>query len=446
MRGTGEYANSGLNYTGTTVSELSNVGAIRGDILSSTNSKISLSVTKVNGDDALTFSSQTSSLYATIDLMDFSGNKIIFETDIYIDGNSDAWNSNGEIIGIYAVTGDNTSFWGFGDIRISSERIKDDAGTVIGHKYFIYTTNGGTFKHEIEGDTWNTLCLEREDISASGSNVNIYLNGEKIYTFTHSGTTTALSGIKIVAKDKSQNVKIHFDNTYFGSARECWGNRGSGSYANNNGAFSFSGVTNTTELKEGGALIGDVNFDSTTKPAVNVTEVDGNKALTLTSQSSSKYVGVAIMDKSNNKMVFQTDFYIDSASDSWGTNGVIAEIYSLINGSTNNFCLGSYAIYSERIKNDAGTTIGHNYFLHTDSVADSKVAITADEWHTLTIEREDISKTSNINVYLDGELVLTWSASKTTTALSHMKIATKDKTEKVTIHFDNVYFGSAKEE
>ena len=82
----------------------------------------------------------------------------------------------------------------------------------------------------------------------------------------------------------------------------------------------------------------------------------------------------------------------------------------------------------------------------TEPAEDAIAIATADEWHTLTIEREDISKTSNINVYLDGELVLTWSSSRTTTALSHMKIAAKDKTEKVTIHFDNVYFGSAKEE
>ena len=219
--------------------------------------------------------------------------------------------------------------------------------------------------------------------------------------------------------------------------------RGTGDYADL--GLNFAGET-ATGLKEAGTLSGDVNFDSTSKPAVNVTEVNGDNALTLTSKSSSKYVGVAIMENSGNKIVFQTDFYIDGASDSWGTNGTIAEIYAQINGTTNNFSFGSFAFYSERIKDDAGTIIGHKYFLHTDSVADSKFEISADEWHTLTLEREDIKHTSNLNAYLDGELILTFSRTQTTTALSHMKIATKANTDKVTIHFDNIYFGSVEEE
>ena len=442
QRGTGDYANAGLNYTGTTVTDLNGAGAIRGDILGSTNSKVSLSVTEFEGDNALTFSSQSSGLYAIIDIMDLSGNKIVFETDFYIDGSSDAWNTNGEILGMYAVTGDATTFWGFGDIRISSERIKDDAGTTIGHKYFIYTTNGGTFKYEISGDKWYTLCLEREDISVSGSNVNIYLNGEKIYTFTHSGTTSALSGMKLVAKDKSQAVKIHFDNTYFGSARECWGNRGSGLYADE--AINFNGTT-ATQLGTNGVLsvAGDASLDGSTLSAT-VKANNGNDALLISNNNWSKngYVNIAASSLSSS-MVFEADVCFGSMSSAPSSSATELDIFHFYFGKDASTSVWNWSGGSSIVV-DKTDEANFKYYLKTGK--GTTYQINFDEWINVRVEFTDITTTgSNVNYYVNGELLCTeaFGTATTTENIDFMRIFMPGKSGG-NLYIDNVYYGAAK--
>ena len=440
MRGTGDYANAGLSYTGTTATELNNAGAISGDLNFDSTTKPALNVTKVDGDDALTFTSQSSGKYFVVGAMDYSGSRIVFETDFMVESSSDSWGNNGEILGMYGVKG-TTNFWGFGDIRIASERIKDDAGNLIGHKYFIYTTNGGTFKYEISGDKWYNLVIERENITAN-SNVNIYLNGNKIYTFAVTDNTTVTPGMKIVAKTNSQNVVVHFDNTYFGSTKESWGNRGSGLYADQ--AINFNGTTATKLGTEGVlSVAGSASLDGQTLPAA-VKDNNGNDALLLANNNwaSQGYVNVAASSLANS-MVFEADICFGSMSSAPSSSRSDLAIFQFNQGKDANSSTWSWGGGSSIVV-DKTDEANFKYYLKTGKGTTRQINF--DEWINVRVEFTDITTTgSAVNYYVNGELLCTeeFGSATTTANVDFIRIWMPGQAGG-NLYLDNVYYGAAK--
>jgi hypothetical protein len=198
-------------------------------------------------------------------------------------------------------------------------------------------------------------------------------------------------------------------------------------------------------LKENGKLSGTFNFDGST-PSATVVDSNGDNAFKMYSSSNDAYVTLAKTGDEYKNMVFETDLMIEAGADTWRSDMTMVQIYGQYGGTNSYWGLGTMNLRCERVKDSAGTIVDRKYYIACDSKNSDggalKYEIAADSWHTLRVERKDLTVSGEVNVYIDGVLVHTFTSTATTTAITGMKIQTMNSGAK-TVYFDNMYFGAA---
>ena len=473
-RGTGEHKDNALDFTGTTASGLNQDGLIGADSTINMDAfAMGAVVADINGDAGLKIGNYWNKTgYVYLNSQTNKGTNYVFETDLKFNSGSTSRSDN-IVFQIYASKQKNavSAFW---PMQITIKRI-DDA-------YYLNLYNQSI---EIESSSWYNIRIEIDDITKSNSDVRYYLNGTLVYT-VKSGTTTAELGSMAIWMPQTTQGVIELDNVFFGALdpsedtpvepetpeepdtpvepetpeepdtpvepetpeepSDKITGRGTGVYADS--ALNFSDVT-ATALKENGKLSGTFNFDGSKAPSATVVDSNGDNAFKMYSSSNDAYVILAKTGDEYKNMVFETDLMIEAGADTWRSDMTMVQIYGQYGGTNSYWGLGTINLRCERVKDSAGNIADRKYYIACDSKNSDggalKYEIAADSWHTLRVERKDLTASSEVNVYIDGILVHTFTSTATTTAITGMKIQTMNSGAK-TVYFDNMYFGAAKEE
>lgn len=219
-RGSGVYADSALNFTDTTATEL---GA-DGKLVSSDNATLDganmyAKVVDKDSDSALALANSAWNSSGYINLAASStGSYMVFETDFNLSSAITSCGSSRSDTSIFQIclgkssTASNWS-WGGGLMLVID---KTDASNPI---YKIKTGNGTYCEIEIE--EWYTLRVELSDITTTGSEIRYYVNGQLIATEAFGNATNADNAdfIRIWMPGQSSGT-LYLDNLYYGAASE----------------------------------------------------------------------------------------------------------------------------------------------------------------------------------------------------------------------------------
>ena len=282
-----------------------------------------------------------------------------------------------------------------------------------------------------------------KDGTVNGAKKGLFLAGETV-TVNYTGTEGA----------KCWNL-VGFDGNVVGSASlngsfavsdsvVCTPSnsfRGSGKYASNVKALSFTGTTATDvsqimvgdgnknqklSATQNGTLDGGGSYDAT------IVTVDNDSALKIKSASSAESTHRIAADKVGTKYVFETDMMLESGSTT-RSDKVVFQFIGTIDGSAN-----WWGITSPSIK--ATTTDGVTTY--TFVAGDASYEIALGEWFNFRLELDNTGSSGNaVRYYINGELLLEKTNTQTTTALRYIKIWSPGSSGGV-LYLDNTYYSA----
>ncbi|MBE6532560.1 MAG: hypothetical protein E7676_03510 [Ruminococcaceae bacterium] len=214
-RGNGAYADNDntLTYTDTTATALGEAGKL---ITSGTGTldgaTMSASVELVDGDSALKLSNNAYNSEAYFNIQaDALGSKYVFETDIMFTGaGSGRSDNNYEFLAFYSSNSQAASIathWnGMPQARLCVVSNSDSTTT--------YSLMCGDKQVSLNEGEWFNIRYEFKNMSTTGNEIRVYVNGELLYTGSNTKTTSALRFIRVHIPAKTQG-SIYLDNTYY---------------------------------------------------------------------------------------------------------------------------------------------------------------------------------------------------------------------------------------
>ncbi len=420
--GKGVYYDKAINYTGATHASLISAGLMAENTPRGLGGK-TLSFT----DGAMVYAGVKSSWSAINFIKRGSGEGMVFETDIKIDGADISKNRATQFVG--------TSNNGTGNAGLYAFRIS------------IYSNADGGYIIEIKDSDkqiaipegkWVNIRYEFETLTL-GSSVKLYVNGELVIETVSSDSISNIKGVEMLHSSNNgadlgfSNGTITLDNTYCGSIFVDQGSRGEGAYKDL--AAGFEGVT-FDDLVTSGAIT-PVNASSA--PA-SIVDVSGDNAVKVSSSGSSwarysiKKQGTAA------NMVFETDMMIEDYSSS-------ATRYFYIMPTSNLSANASlYAAYIVLMPNSDG-----GYDIYLNDASESKYTVTQGKWFNLRVEFDGLSMGDRFCIYVNGELLAEATLQKSISNAQGLQLQLPGRSGDNAgvvgnIYFDNTYLGDKKTE
>jgi hypothetical protein len=470
-RGDGAYKDNEntLDFTDKTATELGASGIITANGGATLDGEdIFAKVVDVNGDNALVLGNNQWNKQGYINIKaNGIGTKYIFETDLMVDSSVIApgtGRTGFELFDIYTGSSDSSSNWLWTTPKICM--VDGECIVKIGNN-----------SAKIKQGEWINLRVELDDTTTLGSAVRYYINGELFAELALTKTCTDLSHIRIWMPPSCKGT-LTLDNVCFitldpktegddgevtpdvggegggeipddggdpegGEGDEGDGDstvtsgRGSGSYAENGNALTYTDTT-ASALGESGKLVvnGGATIDGVDMSA-SVTDVDGDAALKLSNNQHAKeaYFNVKA-DSLGTKYVFETDMMIASGASSRGDKTFLTFYSSNLENASSTYWWG---MPGANLCVETGTD-GEKVYKVT--CGGNEVEVKAGEWFNVRYEFDNTGATGNeIRFYVNGELLYTGANTKTTTALRFIRIFVPQNSLGE-VYLDNTYFSA----
>ena len=470
-RGEGAYKDNEntIDFTDKTATELGAMGLITANGGATLDgADIFAKVVSVGGDNALVLGNNQWNKQGYINIKaNGLGTKYIFETDLMLDSSVIAPGSgrdNKELFSFFTGNGESSTNWLWSTVNIC----------YIDGEY-VLKVGGSTAK--IKSGEWINLRVELDDTTTLGSAVRYYINGELFAELALTKTCTDLSHIRIWMPPSCKGT-LTLDNVCFitldpktegddgevtpdvggegggeipddggdpegGEGDEGDGDstvtsgRGSGSYAENDNALTYTDTT-ASALGESGKLVanGGATIDGVDMSA-SVTDVDGDAALKLSNNQHAKeaYFNVKA-DSLGTKYVFETDMMIASGASSRSDKTFLTFYSSNLENASSTYWWG---MPGANLCVETGTD-GENVYKVT--CGGNEVEVKAGEWFNVRYEFDNTGATGNeIRFYVNGELLYTGANTKTTTALRFIRIFVP-QSSLGEVYLDNTYFSA----
>ena len=429
-RGTGLYTEAAYSFTDTSVvySTVNQGGT------AVTVDGIYTDYVNKGGDNALRFVNKvaTSEAYVNLPSKEYFGDDFAFEADLMLNSDAIAPSSTrdgGEIFHIY-FGGVGSITWGLNHVTVALDN-SDPANPK--YKIFAADFEGYTF----QPDEWINLRMEFENTKSATRTIKYYVNGELVGTSNKTaalGSSDYTSNLRIVmagSAGKTATGTLYMDNVFFGTVGN-EGNRGNGQMASNANTLTYSGTT-ATALGQAGkyVLTGKAAFESGSVFA-KVHYANGDAALRIKKDVASDegYFNVKA-DKLGTKYVFETDMLIASGSSSRSGKELMTFYGSNVSdGSSTKWGVMPSA---SLVVTDGGYKV---------TCGGKEVVIKAGEWFNLRYELDNTGTAGNeVRVYVNGELLYTYTSTGDTTALHFIRMFTPNNS-KCDIYLDNTYYSA----
>ena len=219
-RGSGAYADSSLNFTNTTATQLGTDGKlVSTDSATLDGANMYAKVVDKDGDSALVLANSAWNSGGYINLSaSSSGSYMVFETDFNLSSAITSCGSGRTDYYIFQIClgkSEATSNWSWGN-GLAFVIDKTDASNPT----YKIKTGKGTYCN-VELEEWYTLRVELSDITTTGSEIRYYVNGQLIATEAFGNATTADNAdfIRIWMPGQSGGT-LYLDNLYYGAASE----------------------------------------------------------------------------------------------------------------------------------------------------------------------------------------------------------------------------------
>ena len=415
--GKGAYYGKGIDYTSATHASLISAGLMAENTNRGLGGK-TLSFT--NG--TLVYAGVTSSFSAIDFVKRGSGEGMVFETDIKIDGADISKNRATQFVG--------TSNNGTGNAGLYAFRISIYSNADGG---YIIEIKDGDKQIAIPEGKWVNIRYEFETLTL-GSSVKLYVNGELVIETVSSGSISNIKGVEMLHSSNNgadlgfSNGTITLDNTYCGGIIADNGSRGEGKYKDL--AISYDGIS-FDELATGGTI---TPVSASSAPA-SVVEVSGDDALRIAASGSSwarysiKKQGAAA------NMVFETDMMIEDYSSS------AARYFYIMPTSNLSANASLYTAYIMLMPNSEG-----GYDIYLNDASESKYTVTQGKWFNLRVEFDGLSMGDRFCIYVNGELLAEATLQKSISNVQGLQLQLQGKSGSNAgvvgdIYLDNTYLG-----